>query len=274
MKDVLEFLGQSLIKNNGDINKLNSDLSKYNRILDDIPDKKIYGITSTRIERYYEWQYHVFTPDVDEHPEKQYHVKIVAATGFGNALGLAVNVEVTPGVSKQAADFVSKNRLEYKEPPPAILEASQASVASAALKTTTASMMSRIGTTERQTSGMGMSEAVVPTNEIRPNRVQESENIPVSARTSERNMRESFAALPNNMSPKIVTASESGMIKTSAALPNNWSPKRITVSGTNFIQKSATTMSTIPKASKMKKSKFRKILSGGEARTDQKTWRG
>ena len=92
---------------------------------------------STKIESYYEWQYPVFAPQSNAKPGKKYHVKLMAAVDFGDAFGLAVNIEVLPGVSKQATNFKTNNGLVYREPPQAVHEASQASGASLKLGTTT-----------------------------------------------------------------------------------------------------------------------------------------
>ena len=117
MKNLLSIVGEA-IEEEG-VHKLvsylkNNPQTKF--IVESIPDKNITGIDSTNLERYYEWQYPIFTPQVGGKQGEEYYVKIVAAVGFGNALGMAVNVKVIPGSSPQAESFKKQNPQAYKEP--------------------------------------------------------------------------------------------------------------------------------------------------------------
>ena len=119
MKNILSIVGQVLADQKGDISQLISSIRnnvQQKFILDAIPDKTITGFRSSKYQRYYEWQYPIFTPQVMAKPGKAYHVKIIAAVGFGKALGMDIKVEVLPGPSPQAASFQKQNPQNYIEP--------------------------------------------------------------------------------------------------------------------------------------------------------------
>jgi hypothetical protein len=120
MKDILSIVGEGLAKNKGDVSQLVASIKanvQQQFILNDIPDKIIHGLRSRKYQRYYEWQYPIFTPQVRAKPGTEYHAKIIAAVSFGKALGVDIKVEVVPGKSPQAASF--KNPQNYVEPPQA-----------------------------------------------------------------------------------------------------------------------------------------------------------
>lgn len=113
MKDRLLVIAKGLEKVN--IHKLGSYLVTNKLITGSVPH--IYGIDATKIVRYYEWQFPIFTPPVNR-KRSEYHVKIVAAVGFGKALGLTAQVEVLPGASPRAESFKTQNPQIYREPLP------------------------------------------------------------------------------------------------------------------------------------------------------------
>ena len=112
----------------------------------------IVGIDSTKFERYHEWQFPIFTPQV-KLKRNEYHVRIVAAVGFGKAMGVTVRVEVQPGASPKAASFKTQNPQIYKEP-----------VAAAAT-------VSGIGTSGSRITSQNMADKAMPTNQITANSV-------------------------------------------------------------------------------------------------------
>ena len=116
MDNILSLVGDVIEKEG--VHNLASYLEndpKTKFIVESIPDKNITGIDSTKFERYYEWQYPIFTSHVAGEQGEEYYVKIVAAVGFGKALGMAVNVEVIPGSSPQAESFQKQNPQAYQE---------------------------------------------------------------------------------------------------------------------------------------------------------------
>ena len=174
MKDILSIVCEGLTK--VDINKLSSHLAsnvQHKFIVESIPDRKITGLDSTKLERYYEWQYPIFTPQVRAKKGKEYYVKIVAAVGFGKALGMAVNVEVIPGSSPQVMSFQTQNPQVYQEPPRAISRP----------KTTTMAATS-------------ISKTEMPTNQNQPNLQAVNGNSLVAS------VKQTPAALPNDQSIK------------------------------------------------------------------------
>ena len=110
----------------------------------------IVGIDSTKLERYYEWQFPIFTPQV-KLKRTEYHVNIVAAVGFGKAMGVTAQIEVLPGASLNAAKFKTQNPQVYTEP------------------VATATTISRPAILGSQVSSQNMADEAMATNQIQPN---------------------------------------------------------------------------------------------------------
>ena len=162
MTDVLSFLGKELSKGNGNISQLSNQMATS--IIGNIPDHKIHGVESSKLERYMEWQYPISTPTINTVPGRKYHIKIVAAAGYGKSFGLAVTVEVVAGTSLNETSFLNMNPQIYQNSSGqalARLETGQGLGAS--LRTgSTATMMSARERTAMRISGMRAPETATP----------------------------------------------------------------------------------------------------------------
>ncbi|CAB4008777.1 Hypothetical predicted protein [Paramuricea clavata] len=167
MKDVLSFLGEGLRKKDGDVSQLNAYLATNpmaKNIISSIPDHKVHGVESSKLERYMEWQYPIFTPTINTVRGEKYHIKIVAAVGYGNAFGLAVTVEVVAGTSINEESFLKQNPQIYQKSSAKALRHLETGLARGASSRTgsTATMMSATGRTAMRMSGMRAPETATP----------------------------------------------------------------------------------------------------------------
>jgi hypothetical protein len=166
-------------------------------ILNDIPDKNIHGLRSSKYQKYWEWQYPVFTPQVKLKQGTEYHVKIIAAVSFGKALGVDIKVEVVPGKSPQAATF--KNPQKYVEPPQALASQSALTMVS-----------DWSGTAEPANQIQSNAEGNLPTSEATTlsNEISTSKNSP-EAPTA--NQIQSDLQSANGNAPVVTTATDSNL---------------------------------------------------------------
>ena len=192
MKNILSIVGKVLAQKNGDISQLISSINsnvQQKFIVDAIPDKKINGLRSSKYQRYYEWQYPIFTPQVRGKPGTAYHVKIIAAVGFGKALGVDIKVEVVPGPSPQAASFQKQNPQIYIEPQSGQTLTSQATTTMVSdwPEKTSNQVQSNLQSANRN------SPSVMSASDMNELQAAEDENLP----TSESNIES--ARLPNEI---------------------------------------------------------------------------
>lgn len=160
----------------------------------------IAGIDSTKFERYYEWQFPIFTPQINL-KRNEYHVRVVAAVGFGKAMGVTARVEVLPGASPNAASFKTQNPQIYKEP------------------VTTAATISGIGTLGSRISSQNMADKATSTNRIQASSVTLNDSPPAGSTVPEANVKNTpVKSVPETkvVNTPAKTVAESKVVNTTA----------------------------------------------------------